>query len=86
MKFWLVAAVATAVTVPGAPPLKPHLHYEVRVNRIDKPLTVYERLLRTCDLTRTVEWYFRGSRDEVLRLDLKMLRKSACDLPRANSN
>jgi hypothetical protein len=32
MKLWLIAAAA--VTVPGTPPLGPHMHYEIRINKI----------------------------------------------------
>lgn len=68
MKVLAVLAVAAAVTA-SAP-------------QDDKPLTAYERLVRTCDLARTV-WHFYGdTRDKVLRDDLEMLLNSACDLPK----
>lgn len=86
MKLWLMGAVAATIAAPGAPPPKPNLHYEIRLNGADKPLTAYERLVKTCDLATTVWHFYRNTPDKTLRADLEMLRKSACDLPKANPN
>lgn len=69
-----VFALATAAAMAGQPPVQGAVP--------DKPLTAYERLVRTCDLATTVWHFYGGTHDAVLRADLEMLRKSACDLPK----
>ena len=65
-------------------PAKPHMHYEIRINRRDEPLTALERLVRTCDLVTAISASWKNARDETLRTDLEILRRSACDLPKSH--
>ena len=86
MKLWLIAAVTAAITVPGAPPLGPHMHYEIRITGIERKLTAAERLQRACDLTNGVSSrvQVQAKADPTLQLYLGLLQHMTCYKPKSN--
>ena len=85
--LWLIAAATAAVSVPGTPPLPPHVHYEIRINKVShRRLTDAERLQSACDLAYGVAARVRSQTkaDLILAFDLAMLRNVTCDKPNSN--
>jgi hypothetical protein len=94
MSPWLLAVtVASAsgqpVQIPGAPPLPPHMHYEIRINRIDPradaSLTDAQKLERACDLSAGISSRLQGAekRDVLLQFYLADLSATACAKPKS---
>lgn len=86
MHAWLFAIAAAtasgqAVQVPGAPPLPPHLHYEIRVLKTDdlKP-TDAQRLQRACEYAREISGHLGKAEkaDGMLTFYLAQLKIATC--------
>jgi hypothetical protein len=81
MKILFVAAVAAAVTVPGAPPPNPHMHYEIMISPNPQHLSPSQRLARACGIAKTITAKTKSQNDAVLAFDLSMLRWISCGKP-----
>jgi len=79
MKIWLFAAAASAVTVPGAPPLPPHMHYEIRLLDSSK-LSGDDLLQGTCDAAEELMDDLKKQRHptSAVKMDARTIRDLAC--------
>ena len=78
MKIWLAAAVASAVTVPGAPPLPPHMHYEIRLD--NSKLSADDLLQGTCDAAEELMDDLKRQRHptSAVKMDARTIHDLAC--------
>jgi murein DD-endopeptidase MepM/ murein hydrolase activator NlpD len=85
MKLWLIAAAA--VTVAGAPPPGPHLHYEIRINGVEqRKLTNTEKLQLACALSYEISGRVQAQAkvDPPLNGYLAELQHTTCGKPNSN--
>jgi hypothetical protein len=94
MSPWLLAVtVASAsgqpVQIPGAPPLPPHMHYEIRIDNVSvkhpEHLTDAQRLQRICEFASGISARLNASEkaDLILMLDLAEVKSAACGNPKS---
>ncbi len=86
MNLWFIAAIAAAVTVPGAPPLPPHMHYEVRITGVERKLTDAEKLQMSCELVGAMSGRIQrqAKADPILAFDLAVLKNTTCGKSKSN--